>query len=100
MDKIINIIKRPSGKTGWKIKGNNKTFSNKKLIEILKNNLLLENDCFIKFKNLGENGILGINWKIKELIENKIFTLVEAIEFLEAREQGKKIDITININYI
>ena len=55
MYKIITILKRPSGKTGW---------------------------------------------KIKELIENKLFSLAEAIEFLETREQGKKIDITINIDYI
>lgn len=97
---IIKIIKRPSGKTGWKIEGNNFIFSNKKLLEVLKNNLLLKNDCLIQFKGIEKNDDLGIEENYKIIIENKLFTIQQACEFLQARIDKKKMLIKIEFKYL
>lgn len=97
---IIKIIKRPFGKTGWKIEGNNYTFNNKKLLEVLKNNLLLKNDCLIQFKGIEKNDDLGIEENYKIIIENKFFTIQQACDLLSARIDRKKILIKIEFKYL
>lgn len=94
---IINIYKRPSGKTGWKI--NNYTFSNKKLLEVLKNNILLKNDCLIRFQNIGECGEMGLNPDSIRIIKNKLFNLNEACEFIQARIDNKRVELEIKLNF-
>ena len=96
---IINIYKRPSGKTGWKINNNNYTFSNKKLLEVLKNNILLKNDCLIKFSNIGECGAMGLNPDSIHIIQNKLFNLNEACEFIQARIDNKKVELEIKLKF-
>ena len=99
MKEIIKIYKRPSGKTGWKIDGNNYTYSNKKLLEILEHNKILKNDCLIKFEGINECGFIGLSIDIINIIENKLFSLEEACEFMKARIDQKKINVKINLEY-
>ena len=96
---IINIYKRSSGKTGWKINNNNYTFSNKKLLEVLKNNVLLKNDCLIQFSNIGECGAMSLNPDSIHIIHNKLFNLNEACEFIQARIDNKKVELEIKLKF-
>ena len=96
---IINIFKRPAGKTGWKIENSNFTFSNKKLLEALKANLLFRNDCLVQFHNLGENDALGLDPNSIYMIQTKLFTLQEAIEFIQARIDHKQVELEINLKF-
>lgn len=96
---IIDITKRPAGKTGWKVEDNNFTFSNKKLLEALKANMLFRNDCMIQFHNLGECDSLGLDPNSVLIIEKKFFTLKEAIEFIQARIDKKSIELEVNLKY-
>ena len=96
---IINIYKRPSGKTGWKIENNNYTYSNKKLLEVLKNNILLKNNCLIQFQNIGECGAMGLDPDSIRVIKNKLFNLNEACEFIQARIDEKKVEVEIKLKF-
>ena len=99
MEKIIKILKRPSGKTGWKIDGNTYTYSNKKLLEVLEHNKILKNDCLIKFEGINECDFMRLSMDIINIIENKLFSLEEACEFMKARVDQKKINVKIILEY-
>lgn len=95
---IIDIYKRPAGKTGWKLKGGHYTASNKKLLEALealKNNAILNNSCLVRFHNLGLCETLGLDLDSIHIIENKLFSLEEACEFIQARIDGKRVELSI-----
>lgn len=78
---IIDITKRLSGKTGWKIEDSNYTFSNQ------------------KFHNLSECDALGLDPNSIHIIQNKLFSLKEACEFIQARIDNKSIELEINLKY-
>lgn len=96
---IIDITKRPAGKTGWKIEDSNYTFSNQKLLEALKANVLFRNDCLVQFHNLKESDALGLDPNSIHIIQKKLFTLQEAIEFIQARIDNKQVELEINLKY-
>lgn len=96
---IIDITKRPAGKTGWKIEDSNYIFSNKKLLEVLKANILFRNDCLVQFHNLGECDALGLDPNSVFIIQKKLFTLKEACEFIQARIDNKSIELEINLKF-
>lgn len=92
---IIDITKRPAGKTGWKIEDSNYTFSNQKLLEVLKANILFRNDCLVQFHNLGECDALGLDPNSIHIIQKRLFSLKEACEFIQARIDHKRIEINL-----
>lgn len=97
--KIINIYKRPAGKTGWRIDGEKKTLSNKKLLEMFKANELFGNECLIKFVGINENYKLGLNDETIGFVKLKEFTIAEAIEFIQSRIDGKQLMLKVSFEY-
>lgn len=96
---IIDVYKRPAGKTGWKIEDSNYTFSNKKLLEALKANVLFRNDCLVQFHNIGESDALGLDPNSVFIIQKKLFTLKEACEFIQARIDHRRVELEINLKF-
>lgn len=97
---IIDVYKNPFGRPGWKIEDNDYTFSNKKLLEALRANLLFRNDCLVQFHNLGESDALGLDPNSVSIIQKKLFTLQEAIEFIQARIDHKQVELEINLKFL
>ena len=66
---------------------------------VLKNNILLKNDCLIRFQNIGECGEMGLNPDSIRIIKNKLFNLNEACEFIQARIDNKRVELEIKLKF-